>query len=115
MAAENDFVVHHVPKEFRPIQECSKDDVVLVTSVRESFMYIIPSFDVIVERRSVEIKGNSRKDGIEQCYHLFICNSLSLSTECPFTIIIKDVTVIKVIKSIYTTILHMLLYCMKIM
>ena len=46
MVAENDLVVHYVPKEFQPIQdspECDDNDVVTVTFVGESFMYIIPS------------------------------------------------------------------------
>lgn len=69
MVAENDLVVHYVPKGFRPIQdspECDDNDNVTVTFVGESFMYIIPSYDVIaVELKTVTIKGNSRKDGME--------------------------------------------------
>ena len=69
MVAENGLVVHYVPKEFRPIQdspECDDNDVFTVTFVGESFMYIIPSYDVIaVELKKVKIKGNSRKDGME--------------------------------------------------
>ena len=46
---EDDFVVHHIPKEFQPIHdrpECSdEDDVISVTLVGESFMYVIPSSD----------------------------------------------------------------------
>ena len=54
----SDFVVHYVLKEYRPVQDSSEfsdeDDVVSVTFVRERFMHVIPSFDIIaVELRHV--------------------------------------------------------------
>ena len=57
----NEIVVHYVPKHLRPLPDdltCGeKDDVVTVTFLGESFLYAIPSFDVLgVELRPVGIK-----------------------------------------------------------
>ena len=46
------FEVHYVPKEFRPDASSSdygeEDDTVWVTSVGDPFMYVIPSFAVML-------------------------------------------------------------------
>jgi len=60
----DDIKVHYVPTQFRPRPDnpsCSdKDDVVTVTAVGESFMYVIPTFDVFaIELRPVEINSYS--------------------------------------------------------
>ena len=69
--------VHYVPKQYQPLQDspgCSEEDnTVTVTSVGESFIYVLPSFDVLgVELRHVAVKGYARRTGEEQCYDLFI-------------------------------------------
>ena len=93
--------VHYVPKQYRPLQDspgCSEeDDTVTVTSVGESFIYVIPSFDVLgVELRHAAVKGYARRTGEEQCYDLFIREDSSLLQEYPSAMTIKDVTIIKV-------------------
>jgi len=97
----NEIVVHYVPKHLRPLPDdptCGeKDDVVTVTFLGESFLYAIPSFDVLgVELRPAEIKGIIKSSGITKCYDLFIRDHPSLVREYPSTMTIKDVTVIKV-------------------
>jgi len=46
----DDIKVHYIPRQFRPCPDdpssSDKDDVVTVTAVGESFMYVVPNFDV---------------------------------------------------------------------
>lgn len=96
----SEFVVHYVPKEFRPTMDSSdsnKDDTVWVTSIGDTFTYVIPSFDVLaVELRQIKISGYNRRDGKERILDLFIRNDASLCRTYPAVMIIKDVTIIKV-------------------
>jgi len=99
----DDIKVHYVPRQFRPRPDdpsCSdKDDVVSVTAVGESFMYVIPNFDVFaIELRPVEINGYSMRRRATLTYDLFIRNHTSLDREYPSKLTIKDVTVIEVKK-----------------
>ena len=93
--------VHYVPKQYRPLQDSpessEEDDTITVTSIGESFIYVIPSFDVLgVELRHVAVKGYMRKTYEEKCYDLFIREDSSLIREYPSAMTIKDVTIIKV-------------------
>ncbi|XP_065902857.1 uncharacterized protein [Dysidea avara] len=96
----DDIKVHYVPRQFRPCSDapsCSeKDDVIMVTAVGDSFMYIIPSFDVFsIELRPVKIKGYSIRRKETLTYDLFIRSHSSLDREYPSKLTIKDVTIIK--------------------
>jgi len=74
-------------------------DAVTVTFLGKSFLYTIPSFDVLgVELKPAEITGKVKSSGITKCYDLFIRDHPSLVREYPSTMTIKDVyvTVIKV-------------------
>ena len=99
--SSSDFIeVYYVPKDKRPCPDdptgSEKDDEVVVDSAGETFMYVIPSFDVLgLPLRHLKIRGFSR-DGKEMFYDTFVRNCPSLDRLYPATMIIKDVTIIKV-------------------
>ena len=66
-----------------------------VTSVGESLIYVIASFDVRTwgGTKAHCSKGRTHE---EKCYNLFIKENLSLIQEYPSAMTIKDVTIIKV-------------------
>jgi len=105
--------VYFAPKQFRynnaGSQLSENDHCVSVLGVGEKFVYVLPGFDVLsVELRHTLIKGTTKIGIPEGTYDVFVRNDFDLSKSYPCEMVLKEVTIVKVLCNKCFTDIHVI-------